>query len=319
MEERITPYLQNLIKSDKKAIEIQYKAVPQEGEPVFAEPDPLSEESRYTPVKGLVHKFRNRVLWKVSYRCVAHCQFCTRVRQIGSPEGDLTDDDIKRCLEYISSHPEVDDVILSGGDPFASPQPTSRILDGLITIQSVRVIRVDTRVPIQLPRSMRLPALKELVRRLQSLAESKTIYILVHIDHPDELTGEAKESITALRKTGMPILSQTVFLKNVNDDIRTLTELFQEIYYLGVIPYYIYRCDYVQGLERFVCDLDKEREIMTQLRSNLSGIAVPTYVIDVAGRGKIPVPLKFWNVSQSDRCVDFDGKPINLYFPRREQ
>lgn len=318
MEERITPYLQNLIRGGKTAIEIQFRAVPQEGKPIFAESDPLGEESRYTPVKGLVHKFRNRVLWKVSYRCLAHCQFCTRVRQIGNPEGDLTDDDIERCLEYISSHPEVDDVILSGGDPFATPQPTSRIVEELATIQSVRVIRIDTRVPIQSPGSMRSPALRGLIRQLQSLADNKAVYILIHVDHPDELTDEARESITVLRKTGIPILSQTVFLRNVNDEIRILTELFQELYYLGVIPYYIYRCDYIQGLERFVCDLDKEREIMTQLRSNLSGIAVPTYVVDVAGRGKISVPLKFWDVPQPDRCTDFDGKPINLYLPRRE-
>ena len=318
MEERITPYLQNLIRDGKTAIEIQFKAVPQEGESVFAESDPLGEESLYNPVKGLVHKFRNRVLWKVSYRCAAHCQFCTRVRQIGNPEGDLTNDDIKRCLEYISSHPEVDDVILSGGDPFATPQPTNRIVEGLTTIQSVKVIRVDTRVPIQSPRSMHSTALRELVRRLQLLAESKAVYILVHVNHSDELTREARESLTALRKTGIPILSQTVFLKDVNDDISTLTELFQELYYLGVIPYYIYRCDYVQGLERFVCDLGKEREIMTQLRSNLSGMAVPTYVVDVAGRGKIPIPLKFWGVPQPEKCVDFDGKPIDLYFPRRK-
>ena len=230
MEERITPYLQNLIRNGKTAIEIQFKAVPQEGESVFAESDPLGEESLYTPVKGLVHKFRNRVLWKVSYRCAAHCQFCTRVRQIGNPEGDLTDNDIERCLEYISSHPEVDDVILSGGDPFATPQPTSRIVEGLATIQSVKVIRVDTRVPVQLPGSMRSLALKELVRQLQSLADSKAVYILVHINHPDELTSEVRESITALRKTGMLILSQTVFLKDVNDDVHPLTELFQELF-----------------------------------------------------------------------------------------
>lgn len=319
MEERITPYLQNLIRGGKTAIEIQFKAVPQEGESVFTEFDPLGEESRYTPVKGLVHKFRNRVLWKVSYRCAAHCQFCTRVRQIGNPEGDLTDDDIERCLEYISSHPEVDDVILSGGDPFATPQPTKLIVEGLATIRSVKVIRIDTRVPLQSPKSMSSPLLSGLMQRLQSLAENKAVYILIHVNHPDELTGEARESIMALRKTGMPILSQTVFLKDVNDNIRSLTELFQELYYLGVIPYYIYRCDYVQGLERFVCDLDKEREIMTQLRRNLSGIAVPTYVVDVAGKGKIPLPLKFWDVPQPDRCVDFDGKSINLYLPRREQ
>src|SRR3989344_9086735 len=112
MEERITPYLQNLIRNGKTAIEIQFKTVPQEGESVFAESDPLGEESLYTPVKGLVHKFRNRVLWKVSYRCAAHCQFCTRIRQIGSTEGDLEGSDIDRGIGYLRSHPEVDDVIL---------------------------------------------------------------------------------------------------------------------------------------------------------------------------------------------------------------
>ncbi len=312
MEERITPHLQNLIRSGSSAIEIQFKIpMQQEGEGSF-ESDPLGEELRYSPVKGLVHKFENRILWKVSYRCAAHCQFCTRLRQIGSPEGDLTEDDIKRGLEYVSSHPEIDDVILSGGDPFVTPQATMHILDGLLVIPTVKVIRVDTRLPIHSPMSMSSQAVREVVEKLEAVNNEKAVYILIHVNHADELTEEVKNSIRILRKTGISLLSQSVFLKDVNDNAQTLAILFKELYHLRVIPYYIYRCDYAQGLESFICDLDKERDIMTELRSTLSGIAVPTYVVDVAGRGKIPVPLKYWNVSDLSKCTDFDGNPISL-------
>lgn len=312
MQERITPHLQNLIRSGSNAIEIQFKIPLQQEKAGFFELDPLGEESRYSPIKGLVHKFQNRILWKVSYRCAAHCQFCTRLRQIGTPEGDLTEDDVERGLEYVSSHPEIDDVILSGGDPFVTPQTTMHILDGLSTIPTVKIIRVDTRLPIHSPRSMQSPAVKELVQKLKTTNNERVVYILIHVNHADELTGEVKDSIGALRKTGILLLSQSVFLKDVNDDAQTLAVLFKELYHLGVIPYYIYRCDYVQGLESFIGDLDKERGIMTELRSTLSGIAVPTYVVDVSGRGKIPVPLKYWNLSEPNKCTDFDGNPISL-------
>lgn len=281
-------------------------------QPLFELEDPLGEESHYSPVKGLVHKYKNRVLWKVSYRCAVHCQFCTRMRQIGSSDGDLKRSDIDLGMEYLRSHPEVDDVILSGGDPLYTPDQTIHILEGLMGIKTIRVVRIGTRLPVHSPQSIQTPHVGRLLECVAKMMSEKTFFFLVHINHPDELTVDVRGALRTLKRTTATLLSQTVFLKGINNDISVLETLFRELYYLGVIPYYIYRCDYVRGLERFVCDLAQERKIITELRVILSGIACPAYVVDVAGVGKLPVPLGFWKVPQIDRCHDFSGNIINL-------
>jgi len=206
----------------------------------------------------------------------------------------------------------VDDVILSGGDPFYTPPQTIRILRGLMEVESVRVIRIGTRLPVHSPQSIWTPPVTKLLDLVEKVALKKTFFFLIHVNHPDELAPETREALKLLRQTGIPVLSQTVFLRGINDNVEVLGQLFRELYYLGIVPYYIYRCDYVRGLERFVCDLAVERKIMTELRKILSGIALPTYVVDVPGVGKLPVPLEFWDVSNPEQCRDFEGNVINL-------
>lgn len=315
MKEQITPHLRKLIKHST-AIKKQFKkprGKKEENGANFDELDPLGEESLFSPVKGLVHKFQNRVLWKVSYRCAAHCQICTRIRQIGSDRGDLSLEDIAAGAEYIKNHTEVDDVILSGGDPFVTPKNTSAILDELMKIDSVKVIRIGTRYPIHNPEGFKTKSIQELLKKIRHCSKNKAFYVLIHINHPDELRQCVLRSIKLIQKTGAIVFSQTVFSKNINDDVETLHKLFSILYYNKIIPYYIYRCDYVKRLERFICSLRKERKIITELRKRLSGIACPTYVIDVPdGRGKIPVPLDFWSGTTFRNCTDFDGKRIKL-------
>lgn len=310
LKEKMTPYLRTLIFNGSSAIEKQFivTQAPSDSK-VFADEDPLGEESHLI-IKGIVHKYKNRVLWKVSYRCAAHCQFCTRLRQIGTKDGDLDDRDIERGLRYLSDHSEIDEVILSGGDPLFAPQTTETIFNGLIQLASIKVIRIGTRMPVHLPSAFAGKFLKKLLATISNVAFSRPIYMLIHIDHPDELTIETINVIAQLRRMGLILLSQTVFLKGINDSEASLKKLFESLYHLGVIPYYIYRCDYVAGLERFVCDILDERRIMTNLRKELSGIAVPTYIIDVPGKGKIPVPLEFWDGVDLTQCVDFDGERI---------
>lgn len=310
LKEKLTPYLRALILSGSSAIAKQF--VPTQlfpSEDVFTDDDPLGEESHLV-MKGIVHKYKNRVLWKVSYKCAAHCQFCTRLRQIGTKDGDLDPDDITRGLQYLSDHSEIDEVILSGGDPLFVPKATETIFNGLIQIPSIKVIRIGTRMPVHLPSAFAGKFLQELLSTISKVTFVRPIYMLIHIDHMDELTSETVRVIAQLRRMGLILLSQTVFLKGINDDEVSLKKLFQSLYQLGVIPYYIFRCDYVAGLERFVCDIRDERRIMTNLRRELSGIAVPTYVIDVPGKGKIPVPLEFWNGVDLTQCMDFDGERI---------
>lgn len=312
MKEKITPHLRGLINSGSSAVQAQFTFAKTKPGFAFASDDPLGEETIYSPVKGIIHKYTNRVLWKVSFRCAAHCTFCTRIRQIGTPDGDLSNEDIKNGLAYVRQHPEVNDIILSGGDPLVTTKPALAILSGLAQIKSVKVIRIDTRLPIHAPASISSKSLKPLLAKVSFMNKVNPVYILIHANHPDELTREVLKAISILKQTGATLLSQTVFLKEVNDDYQVLSSLFTSLFHAGVIPYYIYRCDYVAGLERFVCSIEKEREIMTELRRNLSGLAIPTYVMDVAGKGKIPVPLEFWDNVDLSKCRDYDNKSITL-------
>ncbi len=311
MKERITSHLQRKIRDGSSAVARQFQIQGVSSGEVNST-DPLGEESLFSPVKGIIHKYPNRVLWKVTYRCAAHCRFCTRIRQIGSPEGDLEENDITSALHYIRSHPEIDDVILSGGDPLVAPKTLLSLIPGLRDIPSVRVVRIGTRLPIHSPKSISSPQVTRTFQAMQSSDASFQTYILVHVNHPDELDYEVVDAIRTIRAYGFPILSQTVFLKAVNDDEGVLEELFKKLYYIGVIPYYIYRCDYVKGLEHFVCELEHERGIMTALHKRMSGIALPQYIVDVEGTGKIPIPLGFWDVPNINHCRDYTDTPIQL-------
>jgi lysine 2,3-aminomutase len=309
MKEKYTKYIQQQL--NNPAIKNQYKKLASLPLGEFNSIDPLGEDN-YEVIKGLIHKYDNRALIKVSYKCAAHCQFCTRIRQIGSPDGDLSIEDINRIGKYINAHNEITDVILSGGDPFYTPKQTTQLLKLLTEIDNVRVIRIGTRLPIHNPQSFHSSSIINLLEIIKDIQQVKPVVILIHVEHPDELTIEALEVIKQLKNTNAILLSQTVFLKDINDDYQILHTLFEELFWNNVVPYYIYRCDYVKGLEHFVCDIEKEVEIMTKLRKNLSGIACPTYIVDVEGKGKIPVPLNFWEIKTNYELTDYDDKKITL-------
>lgn len=289
MKEKVTPFLKKLL--DKPSIFKQYiintQAVIDTSLAVYN--DPLLEDS-HEPIKGLIHKYKNRALIKVSYQCAAHCRFCTRIRQIGNPEGTLSESDIDHIITYLHHHPEIEDVILSGGDPFYTPKLTSYLLDQLKDIDSVKVIRIGTRLPFHNPKSFQTPLLKKLLTEIDQIGKTKPFYILIHVEHPDELTDESRACVQQLRNIKVTLLSQTVFLKDINDEVEILYTLFKNLYYMGVQPYYLYHCDQVKGLESFMGDIEKEKKIATQLRARLSGIATPLFVEDIEnGYGKIPI------------------------------
>jgi lysine 2,3-aminomutase len=302
MKEKVTPYLRNLAHSD--AIRRQYYVSADESanEPYN---DPLMEDT-HEVVKGLVHKYSNRALIKVSYQCAAHCRFCTRIRQIGNTEGTLTTTDIDNIIAYLQTHPEINDVILSGGDPLYTPAITLQLLQRLAGIDTIKVVRIGTRLPLQLPTAITSTAIAPLLTLIKELSSRMPFFILIHINHPDELTQEALQAIRHLRTLGVTLLSQTVFLKDINDDAATLERLYTQLYHAGVVPYYLYHCDAVEGIQHFAADIAKETEIASKLTATLSGIACPTYVVDVEnGHGKIPMPLNF---SQGNEYVtDFNG------------
>lgn len=301
MREKITPYLHGRLSSAGIAAQyVKRDAATQ------AFTDPLNEEA-HEVVKGLVHKYNNRALIKVSYQCAAHCRFCTRARQIGDPGGTLTPADFPPILEYLSAHPEIDEVILSGGDPLYTPQLTLALLTVLSALPQIKIFRLGTRLPLQLPAAISAVALQPLLAFINELGATRPCYLLLHINHPDELTEQSMAAIAKLHLLRTKLLSQTVFLRGINDDFETLHALFTRLYHAGIIPYYLYHCDAVQGMESFVVPLEKEQEIVTRLHATLSGIAVPRHVLDVEdGYGKLSVPQLFLDANLHS-ARDYNG------------
>lgn len=288
MREKLTPHLRGIINSP--GISRQYLEDPNNS--IGGYNDPLMEDS-HEVVKGLIHKYKNRALIKVSYQCAAHCRFCTRIRQIGDPSGNLADDEIKNIISYLKRHSEIEDVILSGGDPFLTPNITGEMLSKLSEIESIKVLRIGTRLPLQSPKSFKSLAIDNLLNKIKEISSVKPFYVLIHVNHPDELTNESIAAIKKIKqKSNATLLSQTVFLNGVNIDFNTLNSLFKTLYFAGVTPYYIYHCDSVKGIEQYVGDIELEKEIMRKLRDTLSGIAYPTYIADLENEyGKYPFDL----------------------------
>ncbi|OGF21551.1 hypothetical protein A2Y83_05410 [Candidatus Falkowbacteria bacterium RBG_13_39_14] len=271
--------------------------------------DPLLEDSN-KKVKGLVHKYPKRVLIELALSCAAYCRFCTRRREVSDvKKGVLIESDIQKMVDYIKTEPEINEVILSGGDPLTAPKLLILALKKFSKMKQIKILRVHTRVPVCDPRLV-TPAI---LQSLATAAKNKTLYLSIHFEHPDELTPKTIAIVKKIRKTGAVLLSQSVFLKGINDSYEVLEKLFSSISELGIRPYYIYRCDLVKGSEHFIVPIEKEVEIMTKLRKNLSGIAFPTYVVDTPnGSGKIPVPLAFWK-SDYEHFKDFGDKTIDMY------
>jgi len=297
----------HLQKLAKKSPAVRREFYPSEEEYKFSPAsfrDPLLEDE-YTKARGLVHKYANRVLILLTMSCAAYCRFCTRRRRVSNLVGGLvTRSDVRNMVKYVSSRQEVNEIIFSGGDPLTTPELLIFALNQFKKLKQVKIIRIHTRIPVSNPNLLTTNFLTA-IRAIE-----QPVYVSLHFEHPDELTQETIKAVNSLRKSGAILLSQSVFLKGVNDSYETLYSLFTLLSSLGIRPYYLYRCDPVRGAEHFIVPFAKEVEIMTQLRRNLSGIACPLYVIDTpSGSGKIPVPLDFWTFDET-RFRDFEGKEI---------
>ncbi len=286
MKEKISPFLREYLHLSH--FSNQYVKNSEEKEDAD---DPLKEEE-FERVRGLIHKYPNRALIKVSYLCAAHCRFCTRIRQIGKKEGTLNEADILSMVDYIKHHPEIEDVILSGGDPLYTPKLSFDVWNAMSEIPSIKVMRIGTRLPFQLPGAIESGAYKPLLEAISRTSEKRPVFVMLHAEHPDEITPESLKALRILKETGATLMSQTVLLKGVNDEISVLLDLCRKLYFNGVIPYYLYRCDRVKGLERFWVEEDKERRLARDLRIKLSGIACPLLVEDSEStNGKWPVHI----------------------------
>lgn len=245
--------------------------------------DPIGDAA-HMPVKGIVHRYPDRVLLKPAHACAVYCRFCFRREMVG-PGGDtLMPEELEAAFDYIRRTKAVWEVIVTGGDPFVlSPRRLSEIMAALNAITHVRVIRFHTRVPV---------AAADLVneRLIGALASEKAVYVALHVNHARELSHKALLAINRLVRAGVPLLSQTVLLKGVNDNVVTLEELFRALVAARVRPYYLHHLDPAPGTSHFRVDPGEGMRLMRELRGRVSGLCRPEYVIDIpGGYGKVPV------------------------------
>ncbi|MBI5361935.1 MAG: KamA family radical SAM protein [Planctomycetes bacterium] len=280
----ITPYYLSLVDADDPADPILRQVAPIAEEYLFrdvGEEDPLGEE-RYSPVPGITHRYPDRVLMVISNSCAIYCRYCTRKRIMY--EDAVPDVEIDRMVDYIAKTPRVRDVIVSGGDPLTyGTKKLESILSKLRAIPHLEIIRIGSRVPVSLPQRID----DELCAML---AQYHPLWINVHFNHPRELTPDAAAACDKLSRAGIPLNNQSVLLKGVNDDVPTMRALCTGLMKMRVRPYYLYQCDQIRGAEHFRTPVAKGIEVIEGLRGHISGLAVPTFVIDApGGGGKVPV------------------------------
>lgn len=310
---RINEYFANLMKDKGAPIALQVvpsAAEMDEGVEAHYE-DPLAEEAD-SPVRGLVHRYPDRVLLMVTTQCPIYCRFCTRKRIIGKP-GIISTATIQAGIDYISRHPEIRDVLLSGGDPLmVKDEILEGILRSLRAIPHVEVLRIGTRVPGALPQRI-TPELCAMLKQFHPL------YMNIHFNHPDEITPEVKRACDLLADAGIPMGSQTVLLKGINDDPEVMKQLMHKLLTIRVKPYYLYQTDLIKGTEHFRTSIEKGLEIMEALQGHTTGFAVPKYVIDApGGGGKIPVsPQTLIGLTPNDAIVkNYEGNTYRYPQPK---
>ncbi len=245
--------------------------------------DPIGDE-KHSPVKGIVHRYADRVLLKLTHVCAVYCRYCFRREMVGPGSDVLKPQERKAAIDYIRGDRSIWEVILTGGDPLAlSARQLKETLDELCAIDHVKVIRIHSRVPVADPRRVTADLCAALKR-------DKAVYVAVHINHPQEITPEVIAAFKMLQESGCVLLSQSVLLKGVNDDAVILENLFRELAALRVKPYYLHHPDLAPGTKHFRLSIRRGQAIMKQLLGRLSGICQPHYMLDIPdGFGKVPI------------------------------
>jgi len=282
----VTPYFASLMDPNNPNCPIRRQAIPRIEEIHLSKSemmDPLGEDT-HSPVPGLVHRYPDRVLLLVTDQCAVYCRYCTRRRLVGSSERSITQGNFEEVLKYLKSHRKVRDVLLSGGDPLLlENERLEEMLSRLRALPHIEVLRIGTRVPVTLPQRIT----GGLVRILKKY---HPLMISIHFTHPKEITDQVRRACSELADGGIPLGSQTVLLKGINDKPYIMKKLVQELLKIRVRPYYIYQCDLVMGTEHFRTSVATGIQIIEKLRGHTTGYAVPTYVVDApGGGGKIPL------------------------------
>lgn len=303
----ITPYFFNLIDPANEECPVRRQVVPRVEETHTAPwelSDPVGEDS-HSPVPGLVHRYPDRVLFLVTDRCASYCRYCTRSRLVSNASGYDFHPEFERQIAYIEQHPEIRDVLLSGGDPLIfSDEKLEFLLARLRAIKHVEFLRIGTRIPIFLPQRI-TPALCAMLKQYHPL------FVSVHVNHPRELTTEVQAALGRLADAGIPLGNQSVLLRYVNDDATVMKALVQKLLMCRVRPYYLYQCDLIQGSAHLRASVEKGLQIMDELRGWTTGYAIPQYVIDApGGGGKVPVNPGYILRRTPERVIfrNFEGR-----------
>ena len=303
----ITPYFFNLIDPSDEHCPIRRQVIPRIEETHTASwemSDPCGEDS-HSPVPGLVHRYPDRVLFLVTDRCAAYCRYCTRSRLVSNATGYDFHPEFDKQIEYIAQHPEIRDVLLSGGDPLLlSDDKLENLLGRLRAIPHVEFLRIGSRIPTFLPQRI-TPGLCAMLKKFHPL------FMSIHSNHPRELTTEVRDAVGRLADVGIPLGNQSVLLKHVNDDATVMKALVQKLLMCLVKPYYLYQCDLISGSAHLRASVSKGLEIMEQLRGHTTGYAVPQYVIDApGGGGKVPLNPEYVLCRNAGRVLirNYEGK-----------
>lgn len=315
----VTPYMAQLMDRDDPNCPIRLQYLPsfhEEAKPGFQTLlDELGEEGDTIPGTSVVHRYPRRVLFLVSNTCATLCRFCTRKRMVSQPTGSVHKDQIERSIDYIASNTQIQDVLLSGGDPFTFADDRLDHILGEIRRRAphVRFLRIGSRMVVQLP--------TRVTPELCAILEKHRVQMVnIHINHPKEITPLLRQRVKLIQKAGVMMGLQTVCLKGVNDDVETMRELFLSAIEMGVRPYYVYSTDMVEGAHHFIVPHKRMLELYEGLRGWISGPAVPTFIVDgLGGLGKLPIIPQY--VREEERpdgsgttvkCRNYAGKTVEM-------
>jgi lysine 2,3-aminomutase len=271
--------------------------------------DPIGDDP-YTPVKGVTHRYPDRALLKPLHVCPVYCRFCFRREKVGPGSDVLSDRELAEAIAYIRRHDEIWEVILSGGDPMLlSPKRLGQLMSSLSDIDHVKVVRVHTRVPVVDPNRVT----RDMVAALKVRA---TVYVVLHANHTQEFSDAGRRACAMLVDNGIPMLSQTVLLKGVNDTPAALEELMRTLVVNRIKPYYLHHCDLAPGTSHFRTTIGRGQEIMRALRGRVSGVCQPLYVLDIpGGHGKVPIGPSYLTQGPPDEYVVEDYKGARHQYP----
>ena len=313
----VTPDVAALIDRDDPNDPIARQYIPSADE-LITQPqergDPIGDHV-HSPVDGIVHRYPDRVLFKLVHVCAVYCRFCFRREMVGpGKEMNLSGDAYTRALDYIRAHDEIWEVILTGGDPLMlSPRRLAEIIRDLAAIDHVKIIRIHTRIPVVDPARVT----PELVAALR--VTNATTWVALHANHPRELSDAARAACAAMIDAGIPMVSQSVLLRGVNDDVATMTALMRGFVECRIKPYYLHHGDLAPGTSHLRTTIAEGQALMAALRGRVSGLCQPDYVLDIPGGfGKAPIGPQYLTddpESQAHRVVDYCGD-VHLYPPQ---